>query len=670
VLMFGGMGAVYAALQVPLPSDNSVAEVSQILYSDGKTELASLGAENRTYVELDKVPLHMQQAIIAAEDRSFYENNGISIGGIARAVWATGTGQEVQGGSTITQQYVKNAHLTSERTITRKFREIGWAIKADQKYTKEEILEFYLNTIYFGRGAHGIEAAAQTYFGVPAAKLTVSQSAVLAGVIKAPSIYDPASAPERAEARWVYVLDAMVGQQWLSAQDRAEQKFPKTKKVVPSNGGSRNLGGWSGLIVQQVEKELKARGIDEQTIRTGGLKIVTTIDKRAQRAAVDAAEKVFDKQPKDLEKALVAVQPGTGRVRAYYGGTRGYGNLDLGSSRFRPGSSFKVYTLAAAVADGISIKSYWNGSDNQKFPGETVPVKNSEGSSCGRCDLIRATTMSLNTTYYALAQKVGASKVLDLAKASGVVNPKVDETLSVTRQVALGDLRVTPLEHANGLATMANQGVHVPTYFVERVEQDGSVVYERQRPEVNRAFGKDVAADVTHALRSVYNAGRKLADGRPGAGKTGTAQLGRTTQNSDAWMVGYTPQLAAVTWVGHSAADAPLRNSWGGRVYGNGLPRDFWAEFMSDALEGVDVKQFPPPEYVGLADAGNVASPAPSPTPSPTPLAPSPAPIPSQEPPVWPAPSSDPDPSAEPGPAEPSPSPPLFPSPTPTRWEG
>jgi membrane peptidoglycan carboxypeptidase len=238
----------------------------------------------------------------------------------------------------------------------------------------------------------------------------------------------------------------------------------------------------------------------------------------------------------------------------------------------------------------------------------------------------------------------------------------------VTRQVALGDLRVTPLEHANGLATMANQGVHVPTYFVERVEQDGSVVYERQRPEVNRAFGKDVAADVTHALRSVYNAGRKLADGRPGAGKTGTAQLGKTTQNSDAWMVGYTPQLAAVTWVGHSAADAPLRNSWGGRVYGNGLPRDFWAEFMSAALEGVDVKQFPPPEYVGLADAGNVASPAPAPSPSPSP--PSPSPSPSAAPPVWPEPSSDPDPSAEPGPAEPSPSPPLFPSPTPTRWEG
>ncbi|HEV7825928.1 MAG TPA: transglycosylase domain-containing protein [Mycobacteriales bacterium] len=670
VVMFGGMGAVYAALQVPLPSDNRVAEVSRIYYSDGKTLMATLGAENRTYVALDQVPVHMQQAIIAAEDRTFYENNGISIGGIARAVWATGTGQEVQGGSTITQQYVKNAHLTSERTISRKFREIGWAIKADQKYTKEEILEFYLNTIYFGRGAHGIEAAAQTYFGVPASKLTVSQSAVLAGVIKAPSIYDPAASPERAAARWDYVLDAMVGQRWLSEQDRAAQEFPATKKVVASNGGSRNLDGWSGLIVQQVEKELKTKGIDEQTIRTGGLKITTTIDKKAQRAAVQAAEKVFSDQAKDMEKALVAVEPGTGRVRAYYGGTRGYGNLDLASSRFRPGSSFKVYTLAAAVADGISIKSYWNGSDNQKFPGETVAVKNSEGSSCARCNLIEATTKSLNTTYYALAQKVGASKVLDVAKAAGVTNPKVDETLSVTRQVALGDLRVSPLEHANGLATLANQGVAVPTAFVQKVEQDGSVVYQRPEPQTTRALDADVAADVTFALRSVYNAGRKIRDGRPGAGKTGTAQLGKSTDNSDAWMVGYTPQLAAAVWVGHSAADKPLRNEWGGRVYGNGVPREFWAEFMSGALDGVAVEQFPAPKYVGLADAGNVASPAPSPvrTVAPSPTVPV---TPSTAPPAWPVPSNEPAPSPSPASSE-DPAP-LFPSPTDSgtgQWDG
>jgi membrane peptidoglycan carboxypeptidase len=663
LLMLGGMAAVYVGLQVPLPSDNQVKELSRIYFSDGKTVLGGLGSENRTYVELSKIPPHMQRAIIAAEDRTFYENNGISVGGIGRAVWANVSGGEVQGGSTITQQYVKNAHLTDERTFTRKFREIGWAIKADQKYSKEQILEFYLNTIYFGRGAHGIEAAAQTYFGVPAADLTLAQSAVLAGVIKAPSVYDPASDLQRSQDRWDYVLDGMVKLGWLTATDRAAQEYPATEKVRPSTGGSFNLDGWRGLIIQQVEKELKARGIDEQTIRTGGLKIVTTIDKKAQKAAVDAANKVFSGQPKDMEKALAAVEPRTGAVKAYYGGTRGYGNLDLASSRFRPGSSFKAYTLAAAVSEGISIKSYWNGKDNQRFPGETVPVRNSEGSSCGRCTLIEATKMSLNTTYYALAQKVGPEKVLEVAKLAGITDPKVDDRLSLTRQVALGDLRVSPLQHANGIATLAAEGEYVPTHFVQRVEQDGNVIYDYPEARPTRALPADVAADTTYALQQVYNSGRRIGDGRVGAGKTGTAQLGKTDENSDAWMVGYTPQLAASVWVGHSAGDAKLRNDkTGGRVYGNGLPRDFWAEFMTGALKGSKHLDFPPPKYTGLVDSGNVASPEPVPSVTVPTQEPSTEPRMTESPPEWPIPSDEPGPPQD---TAPSPRPdPLFPSDT------
>jgi membrane peptidoglycan carboxypeptidase len=667
LLMLGGMSFAYVALQVPLPSDNNVKQLSRIYYSDGKTVMAALGSENRTYVKLDKVPVEMQRAIIAAEDRTFYENNGISVGGIARAFWANVRGQEVQGGSTITQQYVKNAHLTDERTFTRKFREIGWAIKANQKYSKAEILEFYLNTIYFGRGAHGIQAAAEAYFGVGASKLTVAQSAVLAGVIKAPSVYDPAADPQRAKARWDYVLESMVGQGWLSAQDRAAQKFPKTRKVKPNSSGSRNLDGWSGLIVQQVEKELKARGIDEQTIRTGGLKIVTTIDKTAQDAAVQAAKDVFEGQPEDMEKALAAVEPGTGRVKAYYGGERGYGNLDLASSRFRPGSSFKAYTLAAAIADGVSIKSYWNGSDNQKFPGETIPVKNSEGESCGRCNLIEATVKSLNTTYYALAREVGAQKVLDLARAAGIVDPKVEPQLSLTRQVALGDLRVSPLSHAEGFATFAAGGAHAPAYFVERVDQAGKRMYTHPKAQPERAFSEDVAADATYAMQQVYSQSSKakIEDGRQAAGKTGTAQLGKTEFNSDVWMCGYTPQLAAAVWVGHAAADAKLINAeTGGSMYGAGLPRSFWAQFMSRALEGKEKLTFAPPKYIGTTDSGNVASPEPVPTPAAT--QPTEGPVPTDQPTSWPLPSRP----AEPSPDPTTSSPPLFPEPTPTGSAG
>jgi membrane peptidoglycan carboxypeptidase len=667
LLMLGGMSFAYVALQVPLPSDNSVKQLSRIYYSDGKTMMAAIGSENRTYVKLDKVPIEMQHAIIAAEDRTFYENNGISVGGIARAFWANVRGQEVQGGSTITQQYVKNAHLTDERTLTRKFREIGWAIKANQKYSKDEILEFYLNTIYFGRGAHGIQAAAETYFGVGASKLTVAQSAILAGVIKAPSVYDPAADPERAKARWDYVLDSMVGKNWLTPEKRAAQTFPKTKKVKPNSSGSQNLDGWSGLIVQQVEKELKTRGIDEQTIRTGGLKIVTTIDKPAQDAAVAAAEEVFGGQPKDMEKALAAVEPGTGRVKAYYGGERGYGNLDLASSRFRPGSSFKAYTLAAAIADGISIKSYWNGSDNQAFPGETIKVRNSEGESCARCNLIEATVKSLNTTYYALAQKVGADKVLELARNSGITAPKVEPQLSLTRQVALGDLRISPLDHATGFATFAAGGLYVPAYFVERVDAAGKRMYTHPKAQGQRAFSEDVAADATYAMRQVYSQSSKakIGDGRQAAGKTGTAQLGKSEYNSDAWMCGYTPQLAAAVWVGHSAADAKLINAnTGTSMYGAGLPRSFWAKFMAGALAGQEKMEFPPPKYIGVADSGNVASPEPVPTQVvPQPIE---APTPTSGPTDWPIPTRAPQPTPEPTRS----SPPLFPDPTPTQSPG
>jgi membrane peptidoglycan carboxypeptidase len=268
--------------------------------------------------------------------------------------------------------------------------------------------------------------------------------------------------------------------------------------------------------------------------------------------------------------------------------------------------------------------------------------------------------MSLNTTFYALTQKVGAEKVLETAKAAGITNPKVDGNLSVTRQVALGDLRITPLDHANGFATLAAKGREAPTYFVERVERDGAELYKHPQPVLTQAIPADVAADTTYALRQVYNAGRRIADGRAGAGKTGTAQLGKTSENSDAWMVGYTPQLSAAVWVGHSAADAKLRNAKTGMsVYGNGLPRDFWAEFMSAALEGAPRLDFPPPVYTGQIDAGNVASPAPSPSPSILPTQ-SPSPRPTQAPPEWPVPSDDPAPSPD---ASTSPSPdPLFPS--------
>jgi membrane peptidoglycan carboxypeptidase len=659
LLIFGLLGGAYAAIQVPLPAEVPTKQVSTVYFSDGKTPLAGLGVENRTDVPLSQVPKHVQHAIVAAEDRSFYENSGISPKGIARAVWSNVKGDEVQGGSTITQQYVKNAHLTQERTFSRKMKEVVLAVKADRKYSKDQILEFYLNTIYFGEGAYGIKAAAATYFHKDISTLTVAEGAVLAAVIKAPAAYNPNVDRARAEARWKYVLDGMVSQKWLSAADRAAQVYPRFQPPPAKNtGGSFGLSGARGVLAYKIVKELEAKGFDEQEIRTGGLRIITTIDAKMQAASVQAVEDVLKENPgHELTSAMVAVEPGTGKVRAYYGGNGGYGSFDLASARHQPGSSFKAYALAAAVADGISIKSYWDGSTNQKFPGESKPVKNSDGESCGRCNLIDATRLSLNTTFYAVTAKVGVNKVVDVAKDSGItsMDGQAPGTFSPsTRKVALGEYGVSVLDHADGYATFAANGLHAAPYFVDRVDQAGNTLYSVGRARTNRAFSADIAADATYAMQSVYKAGKKRLDGnRPAAAKTGTAQYLDTGENAHAWMCGFTPQLATAVWMGHTGNDGPLRNANGSRIYGSGLPRQIWTAFMNAALEGTQELPLPEPKFLGDETKGNESSPSPTPSPSES-DSPSPDPSPeiSSEPSVSATPSSS-DSASPSSPAEP-----------------
>jgi len=648
LLFFGMLGGAYALARVPLPADEGRAQVSTLYYSDGKTVLARLGTENRTDVRLAQVPKHVQQAMIAAEDRSFYTNSGISPRGIARAFWANLRGEEVQGGSTITQQYVKNAHLDQERTFTRKTREIVWAIKADRTYSKDEILEFYLNTIYFGRGAWGIEAAAQVYFGVPASGLSLEQGAVLAGVIKAPSYYDPRNNPQRAKERWRYVLDGMVSLGWLDAGRAASTPFPPTRPISAGNGANTGLKGDTGVIVGQVERELLARGFTDQEIRTGGLKIVTTVNKRVQDTARAALRKVFAEQPKNLAKALVAVEPGTGRVKAYYGGESGYKTFDLAAASHPAGSSFKAYVLAEALSQGISVRSYWDGSSPQTFPDRpNEPVNNSEDRSCRRCDLTRATVLSLNTTYYALTSKVGAAKVAQRAEASGIrtldgkpVGEMIEQRKIDNSRIALGEVGISVLDQAAGYATFAAKGVHATPTFLERVEQDGAERYDlrRVKPVTRRAFSADVAADATYALEQVVRAGKRLEDGRRAAGKTGTAQFGDDGRNGHAWMAGYTPQLATAIWVGRAGDDGPIQTASGRDIYGSGLPTQTWRTFMNGALAGAEELGFPEPVFGGDMDSGTESSPEPEREPEPEPeperqqpsrepsLAPSPSP--------------------------------------------
>ncbi len=346
----------YNLSDVPRPETLPLPQVATIEYADGST-MASIGTVNRTLVDLSKVPKPVQWDVLAAEDRGFYSEPGVSVTGTIRAAFNDLTGGDTQGGSGITQQYVKNAYLNNSRTLSRKLKELAIAVKLSRQYSKDQILEFYLNTVYFGRNSYGIQAGARAFFGVDVSKLTVAQGAVLAAGLRSPAYYDPSANPGAAKARWKYVLDGMVSTGHLTQAQADAQVYPKVLK--PSDDSQLGVSGPKQLIVQRVLAELQAKGISQDEVYTRGLKIQTTIDPKAQKAAEAAISATFSKltdQQKNMKNALIAVSPQTGGVLAYYGGPYGknyagandyYDYASLGSAS--PGSSFKPYTLATGA---------------------------------------------------------------------------------------------------------------------------------------------------------------------------------------------------------------------------------------------------------------------------------------------------------------------------------
>ena len=612
-IFLGGFGFVagstlfvlaYFTVNIPNPNDFVNTQSTIIQYSNG-SEIGRIGAQNRTIVPLAKMPLHLRQAVLAAENRNFYSEHAFSFSGFARAVIdnvkTLGRGG---GGSTITQQYAKTAFLTQERTITRKIKELVIAIKLENQLSKDQILENYLNTIYFGRGSYGVETASQQYFNRSAKQLNLAQSAVIASILRSPGFYDPQYSEnnmKRLQARFQYVLDGMVKAGWITEAKAKATKFPT---IMPGTSEGW-LSGPKGYLIEMVRAELVKRGFTDDQLMKGGLIVKTTFDQKAQTSAVAAVAKLTPKgAPENLHIGLVAIRPGTGEIIALYGGADYVKRQlnDATQSIALAGSTFKPFALAAGLEAGIPLTSMWNGDSPQYFDdnGKPYEVNNYGDEGWGQVSLLTATSHSINTIYVPLGIKVGPDRVVDVARRAGIPD---SVAMMPTPSVVLGAASPHVIDVAVAYATFASNGVYAAPWFITEVNgSNGGVLYQAASPSPNTVFSKDVMADLTYGLQEVVKNGTATFGtaglGRPAAGKTGTSE-----QNASAWFAGYTPQLSAAVAMFRDDATQTL-NGIGGlnSVTGGTFPAKIWTAFMKGALKGDPVLSFPKPVNIGGTD--------------------------------------------------------------------
>jgi membrane peptidoglycan carboxypeptidase len=583
------------------------AETSVVVAGNGAV-LAELHAEqDRDPVPLDRVPTVLRDAVIAVEDTRFWRHGGVDLRALARALVENAReGKVTQGGSTITQQLAKNAVVGDEQTIERKLEEASVALQLEAQLSKEEILEQYLNTVYFGNGAYGVQTAAQRYFGVDVDRLTLPQAALLAGLLRAPATYDPYTNPEGALSRRNLVLSLMRTQGVASAA-HVEAARAAPVGVIPPEGVSR----WESpyfvahvLKLLQHDPEFAVLGSDPiaraDRIFRRGLRIETTLDP-AWQASAEAAVAETLPHPDDPRGAIAAVHPGTGEIRALVGG-RDYHDPDDPQARFnlatdgtrQPGSTFKPLVLAAALAQGRSLDEtfYAGPAISIPFRGDTRPweVRNYEHHDFGELTLRQATAWSVNVVYAQLMADVGPEAVVEMAHLAGITRP-----LHPYPSLALGAQEVSVLEMATVQATLATGGIyHRPTAVRRIVAADGEVVYDRGDPIGSRVMDESVAWQTTTALETVvsHGTGERAYLHRPMAGKTGTTQ-----DLADAWFVGYTPDLAAAVWIGFPEGRIAMRPPRTRiPIEGGNWPAELFARFALRALVDTPANQFALPE--------------------------------------------------------------------------
>ena len=620
-------GFAYFTVSIPDPNAYVNSQSTIIQYADG-SEIGRIGSENRTVVTLAEIPVQVRNAVMAAEDRGFYSNRAFSPTGIARAVWNNLRGGSLQGGSTITQQYAKTAFLTPERSIQRKVKELVIAIKLENQFTKDQILENYLNTIYFGRGSYGVQTASQVYFGTTVDQLTTAQSAVLASILRSPGLYDPGFKKEnlpRLEKRFAYVIDGMVEANWLDAEIAKKIKFPVINPRVTSGA----LAGPKGYVISWVEKELNKLGFTDEQLLIGGYIIKTTLVKDAQEAAVAAVNKEAPtKAPENLHIGLAAIKPGTGEILAMYGG-QDYLKYQFNAATqgiASGGSSFKAFALVAALEEGIPLTSIWNGDSPKVYDdgiGRPYVVNNYGGETWGNTSLLNATIHSVNTIYVPLGIKAGVEKVVDVARRAGI--PESVEMVA-SPSVSLGSSSPHVIDLANAYATFAAQGIYAKPFIINEVQGPNKGILYQGRIQAQEVFRKDVMADLTYALNQITIKGTAAVVGarlnRPAAGKTGTSN-----DNAAAWFNGYTPEVAASVAFYRDNATQSL-NGIGGltSVTGGSFPARIWAEFVKGYLGKAPIQEFPPASNIGGTEPINFINAVPEMDPALIPPSPTPTP--------------------------------------------
>jgi membrane peptidoglycan carboxypeptidase len=649
----------YMSTDIPDPNKDFEAQTTMVYYADGKHEIGKFAEQNRTSVPLSDIPQHVQDAVIAAEDRTFYTNKGIDPKGILRAVFSNASGNATQGASTITQQYVKIFYLSSERTITRKIKEAFVSLKLQHEQSKQQILQGYLNTIYFGRGAYGVQAAAQAYFDTDAKDLTISQGAVLASILNSPENFDPSDGPDVRRAllgRYQYVLKGMVssGAITQAQADKVKDRLPKFPKQTVAN----QYAGQKGYMLEMVKHELRAQGFTDAQIEGGGLRITTTFTRKAMRAATKGvhAYRPKGKKYKDLHVGAASVDPRTGALRGFYAGqdyVKSGGATNWATTGASPGSTFKAFAMAAGIKDGFSLKSTFQGNSPYKFPDgrQVVNEGPGDGNDYGKkISMITAIEKSVNTAFMDLtvAMDKGPKKIMKAAVDMGI--PEDAPGLAPETGISLGSASVSPVNMANAYATIADNGNAKKVFTVVKVSSASGQSLYKNPLDKKRVLSFDVDRDVSYGLQQVVKHGTGAAAqdlGRPAAGKTGTA----TDNNgnvSSSWFVGYTPQLSTAVMYVRGDGNDPLNDYLPAPFiyFGSGYPTHTWDAIMSRALQGEPTLDFPPPANLEATNDTPGHAPLPSFTPTPTPSE-SPSPSPSESP----TPSETPTPTPTPTPS-------------------